>query len=424
MVVFSWHSRRPRAARVAFVRLLTTRKPSMTLLHRSPFAVLTLIALAVNAPQRGGCGAATRAPQTAPYQLSYDLELDHRAAGKRVAGLPDKLTFRAASGHELTHVVQQGAASRGVVVRGWDPLHLSGAPIGNTMAVDDWHSQVRALAQCPGGSTCDLNAEWRKSGLPLALDGTLTARMDDGQWLYRYTFFEAWPSAVSTVPGQIVALSLVTGIGGLHFNPDHPFFQELKSKYEISGNSQSGLTVRHARSGADLPIFRAKAAGIDTVEAALDHAYNRTDLEFHRVSRHHGDSLPTHGVKIEIGGVIAGGFKEITGLASELEVIEFKDAADPITHKRPGKARYKNIVLKRGLVSDASLLEFYKNVLAGSTDRKSGSIIYLDREGSEVARYNLFEAWPCRWKAPELNAFSDTPLVEELELAVGRVERR
>ena len=146
-------------------------------------------------------------------------------------------------------------------------------------------------------------------------------------------------------------------------------------------------------------------------------------MAIRKPSIHKGDYLPAHNFKIEIDGVIAGGFKEILGLESEIEVIEFKDGDDAITHKRAGKAKYKNLILKRGFVSDASLLEWYKKVLAGKTERKSGSIIYLDRENNEVLRYNFFEAWPCRWKAPELNSGSDTHLVEEIEFVCEKVER-
>lgn len=35
----------------------------------------------------------------------------------------------------------------------------------------------------------------------------------------------------------------------------------------------------------------------------------------------------------------------------------------------------------------------------------------------------VFEAWPCRWKAPELNSASDTRIVAEIEFAVEKVER-
>lgn len=146
-------------------------------------------------------------------------------------------------------------------------------------------------------------------------------------------------------------------------------------------------------------------------------------MAIRKPTAHTGDYLPAHNFKIEIDGVIQGGFKEITGLESEVEVIEYKDGDDPVIRKRAGKAKYRNIVLKRGVVSDASLLHWFQSVLAGKTDRKSGSIIYLDREGNEVVRYNFFEAWPCRWKAPELNSQSDTHTVEEIEFVVERVER-
>lgn len=118
------------------------------------------------------------------------------------------------------------------------------------------------------------------------------------------------------------------------------------------------------------------------------------------------DVLPAHQFKLEIDGVIVGGFKEA-----------YKDGDDPITHKRPGKAKYKNIVLKRGFVADPALLDWYKAVLAGKTERKSGSIIYLDREGNEVLRtVEFFECWPKRMAAKDVGY--DVSLTESLELEV------
>lgn len=118
------------------------------------------------------------------------------------------------------------------------------------------------------------------------------------------------------------------------------------------------------------------------------------------VGKHKGDYLPAHNWKIEIDGVLVGGFKdmaldidgkpaagfkEIVGLESEIEVVEFKDGDDAITHKRAGKAKYKNITLKRGFVADDSLLAWFEG--GEKAERKSGSIVYLDRAGQEVLRY-------------------------------------
>jgi len=138
-----------------------------------------------------------------------------------------------------------------------------------------------------------------------------------------------------------------------------------------------------------------------------------------------GDYLPAHTFKIEIDGVISGGFKEISGLESEVEVAEYKDGSDPITRKRPGRTTYSNIIMKLDATDPATreVVAWYNQEAAGKGVRKNMSIIVFNRDDKEVARYNLFEAWPCRWKAPELNSHSDTFIIEEIEFVVEKVER-
>lgn len=148
--------------------------------------------------------------------------------------------------------------------------------------------------------------------------------------------------------------------------------------------------------------------GAPAVAAKAAPTYGLTAIRV--VGKHKGDYLPAHNWKIEIDGVIVGGFEEVIGLEEELA--EFRNGDDPITHKRAGKTKYKNIVLKRGFVNDASLLDG----LSGSTERKSGSVIYLDRAGNEVLRASFFEAWPCR-AALEAGA-PGLQVVAELELPI------
>lgn len=136
-----------------------------------------------------------------------------------------------------------------------------------------------------------------------------------------------------------------------------------------------------------------------------------------RSSQHNGDYLPAHNFKLELDGVISGGFKEISGLESEVEIVEYRDGSDPVTHKRPGKVKYSNIVLKRGLSADKSLAQWYQQ---GAVKRKSVSIIFLNDKDEEAARYNFFEAWPCRYA---VYADADGYLIEEIEFVVEKVER-
>lgn len=129
-----------------------------------------------------------------------------------------------------------------------------------------------------------------------------------------------------------------------------------------------------------------------------------------------------YSIQLLIDGRVIPGITAVSGIESSVEPVDEQTTSG--LKKRPGKTKFANITLKRSAVgADAALLEWYRKVLNGSTERKSGSIIYLDREGKELMRYNFFEAWPCRWKAPELNANSDANLIEEIEFVVEKVER-
>ena len=58
--------------------------------------------------------------------------------------------------------------------------------------------------------------------------------------------------------------------------------------------------------------------------------------------------------------VIVGGFKTVSGMDSETEIIEFKQGNDLIVRKKPGRTTYSNIVLERGYTATDDLQEVNK----------------------------------------------------------------
>ena len=54
--------------------------------------------------------------------------------------------------------------------------------------------------------------------------------------------------------------------------------------------------------------------------------------------------------------------------------------------------------------------------------RRNGSIVLLDREGNEKARWNFFNAWPTKYDGPDFNAEGNDVAIETLELAHEGVE--
>jgi len=122
--------------------------------------------------------------------------------------------------------------------------------------------------------------------------------------------------------------------------------------------------------------------------------------------------------------IIVGGFKTVSGMDSETEIIEFKQGNDLIVRKKPGRTTYSNIVLERGYTATDDLWQWRKNIEDGKIDRRAGSIIILDQDGqTEVARYNFYEGWPTKWNVPELVSDSSSMAIEKIEIAVEKVER-
>ena len=133
---------------------------------------------------------------------------------------------------------------------------------------------------------------------------------------------------------------------------------------------------------------------------------------------------------LEISGItgdtktIVGGFKTVSGMDSETEVVEFKQGNDKVVRKKPGRTTYANISLERGFTATDDLWAWRKDIEEGNIDRRSGSVIILDNDNeTEVARYNFYEGWPCKWNVPDLDSDQSGMAIEKIEIAVERVER-
>ena len=51
------------------------------------------------------------------------------------------------------------------------------------------------------------------------------------------------------------------------------------------------------------------------------------------------------------------------------------------------------------------------------------AIILMNEEGDPVARWEFSEAWPCRYKAPDMDAKGNEVAIETFEIAFENMER-
>lgn len=131
---------------------------------------------------------------------------------------------------------------------------------------------------------------------------------------------------------------------------------------------------------------------------------------------------------VEFQGQINGAFRECTGLGSENDVVEYK-ASGPrgefVIKKVPGRMKWNNITLKRGITDTMDMWQWRKMVEQGNLDgaRKNGSIVMFNQQGTEVARWDFVNAWPSKLTGPSANAGNNEVAIEELELTHEGYER-
>ena len=123
--------------------------------------------------------------------------------------------------------------------------------------------------------------------------------------------------------------------------------------------------------------------------------------------------------RLEIDGLDAGSFSEVSGFDATMDVVEYRAGDDPaITPtKLPGLIKYGNITLKWGSSETMVLYEWLIDITEGTIEKKTVTLTALDEEGSPAASWRCINAWPVKYTAPDFNGTSSEVAIETIELA-------
>ena len=120
-------------------------------------------------------------------------------------------------------------------------------------------------------------------------------------------------------------------------------------------------------------------------------------------------------------GALAGYFTECSGIGSENEVVAHKvvdKQGHEIVKKIPGRLKWQDISLKRGITSSLEIWEWREQIVQGKVidARKNITINMLNREYTPVATWHFTNAWPSKVSGPALKSDSNEFGVEELTI--------
>ncbi len=138
----------------------------------------------------------------------------------------------------------------------------------------------------------------------------------------------------------------------------------------------------------------------------------------------HEPTLPSRFL-FEVDGVEIGLFAAVRGLMVSSQTEDLVEGGqNGYTHKLPGRLEWPNITFSRGLTKADALFD-WMNKTAGEgyaaggnkLTRATGAITAISSDGQRLRSWSLDAVFPVRWKGPDFDVDSETPLTEELEIA-------
>jgi phage tail-like protein len=141
------------------------------------------------------------------------------------------------------------------------------------------------------------------------------------------------------------------------------------------------------------------------------------------------DPLVSFHFSLDLQGSVSGYFMEVSGVGSENEITEHKVMGDngtaQIVKKIPGRLKWTDITLKRGITDAMDMWTWRKQVTDGQVEaaRKNGSIIMYDHIGTIVAQWDFVRGWPSKITGPSIKSDDNAVGVEELTISHEGITR-
>jgi len=122
--------------------------------------------------------------------------------------------------------------------------------------------------------------------------------------------------------------------------------------------------------------------------------------------------------RLEIDGITQAGFSEVSGFDASVDVVEYREGTDTITpRKLTGLAKYGNVTFKWGVTDSMEMYNWIAGIINGQIVRKNITIVSVNEAGQDVATWQVINAWPAKYTAPDFSATASEVALESLEVA-------
>ena len=112
-------------------------------------------------------------------------------------------------------------------------------------------------------------------------------------------------------------------------------------------------------------------------------------------------------------------FIEVGGLGIEVASEEMAEGGENrFVQRYPGRSKYGDLVLKRGLLSGSKVWEWAQNCIENlDIDPRDVNVILLNEKHEPLMTWHVVGAYPVKWSISDLNATANAFVVETLTLS-------
>lgn len=111
-------------------------------------------------------------------------------------------------------------------------------------------------------------------------------------------------------------------------------------------------------------------------------------------------------------------FQSVSGLTVSMDTETVKEGGENrFEHQLPGRSKYTDLVLKRGLLTDSGVIAWCRDAFENFSFRPITLLVHLLGPAHvPLVTWNVVHAWPKKWSTADLNAEQSAVLIETLEL--------
>lgn len=122
-------------------------------------------------------------------------------------------------------------------------------------------------------------------------------------------------------------------------------------------------------------------------------------------------------------------FQEVGGLTVEITTEEYREGGlNQYSHRLPTGVKFGNLILKRAMFKDSRTVQWCKDAIDNFIfDPRPIMVTLLDLEGEQktpLVQWSFQNAYPVKWVISDFKSQDSTLVIETLELAYSRFERK